>query len=190
MLAGSTLSATRLAEVQGALLAQARAELAGSLSGARFRYELRYSGQSFELPVEEELESTELDALEHTEQRWAGMDPLALRAAFAAAHEQRYGYRDEDAEIELVNVRVSVWGPSPPLSPNLASSTPPARSERPIVFDGRPLQASVFAGELPPGTLVAGPALCALPEATLLVPPGWSGTVDDYGTIHLSAVTR
>jgi N-methylhydantoinase A len=189
MLAGPTLSAKRLADEQGALLSQARGELAGTLSGVRFRYELRYRGQSFELPVEEELGRAELDALEHSEQGWTGMDPHALRTAFGAAHEQRYGYRDEDAEIELVNVRVSVWGPSPPLSPNLVSSTAPARSERPIVFGGRPLQASVFAGELPPGTLVAGPALCALPEATLLVPPGWSGTVDDYGIIHLSTVT-
>ena len=61
--------------------------------------------------------------------------------------------------------------------------------ERPIVFDGQRLRASVLAGELPPGTLVAGPALCALPEATLLVPPGWSGEVDGHGTIHLNSAT-
>jgi hypothetical protein len=32
---------------------------------------------------------------------------------------------------------------------------------------------------------VSGPALCALPEATLLVPPGWVGQVDEQGTITL-----
>jgi len=51
------------------------------------------------------------------------------------------------------------------------------------VFDGEPVAASVLRGELPPGTHVSGPALCALPEATLLVPPGWSGEVDEHGTI-------
>jgi len=31
-----------------------------------------------------------------------------------------------------------------------------------------------------------GPALCAQPEATLLVPPGWSFAVDEHGSCHLS----
>jgi len=57
---------------------------------------------------------------------------------------------------------------------------------RPIVFDGEPLDATILRGELPPGTRVCGPALCALPEATLLVPPGWSGEVDEQGTIRVS----
>ena len=35
------------------------------------------------------------------------------------------------------------------------------------------------------GERIAGPAVCELPEATLAVPPGWSGTVDDAGTIVL-----
>jgi len=47
------------------------------------------------------------------------------------------------------------------------------------------LEAAVHSGELPAGTALSGPALCALPEATLLVPPGWSGEVDEHGTIRL-----
>ncbi len=54
-----------------------------------------------------------------------------------------------------------------------------------IVFDGEPLAASILRGEPTPGTHVTGPALCALPEATLLVAPGWSGEVDEFGTIRL-----
>ncbi len=65
----------------------------------------------------------------------------------------------------------------------------PAAEERPIIFDGEPepLAASILRGELAPGTRVSGPALCALPEATLLVAPGWSGEVDEHGTIRLMA---
>jgi N-methylhydantoinase A len=32
---------------------------------------------------------------------------------------------------------------------------------------------------------VGGPAVCELPEATLVVPPGWSGGTDSDGTIVL-----
>ena len=56
---------------------------------------------------------------------------------------------------------------------------------REVVFEGAPLATSIVRGELAPGSTLAGPALCALSEATLLVPPGWSGAVDDYGTVHL-----
>ena len=52
----------------------------------RVRHELRYRGQSFELPVEEELDRARRDG---------GSIPAALREAFARAHEQRYGYRDD-----------------------------------------------------------------------------------------------
>ena len=41
-------------------------------------------------------------------------------------------------------------------------------------------------GELPAGTEIAGPAICELPEATLVVPPGWSGDVHATGTVRLS----
>ena len=46
-------------------------------------------------------------------------------------------------------------------------------------------QATILRGELAPGLEVRGPALCALGEATLFVPPDWSGTVDEQGTCVL-----
>ncbi|HYB24419.1 MAG TPA: hypothetical protein VED41_11520, partial [Solirubrobacteraceae bacterium] len=115
-----------------------------------------------------------------------GLDPQALRAAFARAHEQRYGYRDEDADIELVNMRASVWGRAPTLRLRGAPGAGAQAGEvREVIFGGRALPSSVLRGELAAGTRVDGPALCAMPESTLLVPPQWSGTVDEYGTIHL-----
>ncbi len=57
------------------------------------------------------------------------------------------------------------------------------------MFAGDALEASVLRGELAPGTEVHGPALCALPEATLLVPPGWCGAVDEHGTCVLEDET-
>ena len=169
MLRGDSLTAERLAAERDVLLAEARSGLGGEPERSRVRHELRYRGQSFELSVEQTDSA----------------DPDALAEAFARAHELRYGYRDDSAEVELVNIRVSVWGPHPPLQALTATPAAATAGTHPIAFDGEPLEAAVHRGELPPGTRLSGPALCALPDATLLVPPGWSGQVDPHGTIHL-----
>jgi N-methylhydantoinase A len=178
MLAGASFSAARLSRERSAILHEAGAALTTSPSRTRVRYELRYHGQSFELPVEEEIGGAAGAP--------GGLDPGELRAQFARAHELRYGYSDDSAEVELVNIRVSIWGPSPSLRPRAPrSSAAVAEEVREVVFDGRPLATTIVRGALTPGTVLAGPGLCALPEATLLVPPGWSGEVDAYGTVHL-----
>ncbi|HEV3320241.1 MAG TPA: hydantoinase/oxoprolinase family protein, partial [Solirubrobacteraceae bacterium] len=111
-------------------------------------YELRYRGQSYELPVESD-----------------SIDPAVLREEFARAHEQRYGYRDDRGEVELVTIRASVWGTAPRLSLRDADDTGSRRIEEPAAIEG--------------------PAVYPLPEATLYVPPGWSGEVDEWGTVQL-----
>jgi N-methylhydantoinase A len=193
MLCGDALSPERLAGERAALLQQAQAALAQPAARLRVRYELRYRGQSFELPVEEELaRAGARDRTSKPDTASAGrdatadrLDPAGLRAAFARAHEQRYGYRDDDAEVELVNVRVSAWGDAPALRPAVAHTQPPGIDTREIVFDGQRLACSVLRGDLPPATSVAGPALCALAQSTLLVAPGWSAQVDEFGTIEM-----
>ncbi|MEA2314017.1 MAG: N-methylhydantoinase [Solirubrobacteraceae bacterium] len=178
MLAGSSLSRERLARERDALLALARAQLSAPAARVRVRHELRYRGQSFELPVDEQLEA-DADAAE-------ALTLDGLRAAFAAAHELRYGYSDESAAVELVNMRVSVWGASPALRP-LANPAPASSDERrAVIFEGRALETQIFRGELAAGCVVSGPALCALGEATLLVPPGWRGVLDAHGTLRLA----
>jgi N-methylhydantoinase A len=177
MLAGPTLSAGRLSAERSALVGDACAALSEEPVRVRVRHELRYRGQSFELPVEEQL-----DPRAHEHQT---LDPHELCAAFARTHEQRYGYWDRDGEVELVTMRVSVWGPAPELRPRAARGEMPVAEIRRIVFSGEAVLASVFKGELAPGASVIGPALCAFGESTLLVAPGWSGAVDSYGTMHL-----
>ena len=169
LLAGEQLDAERLRDLRDELIAAAACGLAGDVQRRRVLYELRYSGQSFELAVEQTQS--------------VGADEL--REAFAVAHEQRYGYRDEAAGVELVNVRVSVWGDSPALSPRAGGNREHASETAPVVFHGEALDAAVLRGDLPPATYVSGPAVCALAESTLLVAPGWSGTVDEHGTVLL-----
>jgi N-methylhydantoinase A len=191
MLDGASLSAERLARERRALIAEARADLASDPQRVRVRHELRYRGQSFELAVDEELapRASGRDRGAPDARGRGALDPDALREAFADAHEQRYGYRDERSEVELVNMRVSIWGSAPALRLQAASERRAQVETRAVVFDGEPLATSVLRGGLAPGTHVSGPALCALPEATLLVAPGWSGDVDERGTVRL-ATTR
>ncbi len=171
------------AELGGASLERDRRDLLAEVAGAlgemparsRVRYELRYRGQSFELPVDEDRDDD-----------GPAMSQARLREAFDEAHEARYGYRDEQAEIELVNLRASAWGAAPSLEPRATGVRGQPRERATIVFGGEALQASVLRGEPEPGTSAEGPALFALPEATLLVPPGWSASVDAQGTVSLA----
>jgi len=175
MLSGASLTAERLARERESLIAAARALLGDAPARTRLRQELRYRGQSFELPVEEELTGA------------GAMGPGELCEAFAGAHERHYGYRDLEGEVELVNMRASVWGHAPQLRPQAAGGQPgaPARSQ-PIRFGAHTLQARLLTGQPAPGERLQGPCLCALGESTLLVAPGWSGHVDAQGTIRLS----
>jgi N-methylhydantoinase A len=126
-------------------------------------FDLRYRGQAFELSVGDDDD---------------------LREAFEAKHEQAYGYRDPDAEVELVTVRVTAALPGPEIDADDEGSGV-ERTTRQAVFGGEGLEATVLRGEPQPGDTVEGPAIVELPEATLVVPPGWQGETEAAGTIRL-----
>ena len=186
MLSGAALTRAGVQAAVERLRARASAELGAPVASMEMRYELRYAGQSFELSVRgEALASEARDEAFGYEPPGAAADPELLREAFAAEHERRYGYRDEGGEVELVNIRVSALGEAPPV---ILAGAPPRACERGrtrIAFAGEWLNAELWRGEPPSGARIEGPALCAMPESTLLVPPGWAGTVDDRGTIVL-----
>jgi N-methylhydantoinase A len=127
----------------------------------RATYELRYAGQAFELPIE------------------AGVSPAPeeLRAAFDAAHADRYGYADEEAELELVTVRVAVALPGG-APPRATGGPAERRGTRRVRFGDDWHDAEVLGPGAGP---VAGPAIVELPGSTLVVPPGWSGAADAAG---------
>jgi len=147
--------------------AAVREQVAALGGGDRVVAELRYRGQAFELAVE--------------------ADPDDLTEAFAAAHEQAYGFRDPDGEVELVTLRVTTTQPGPDIDADAAGAAArgATTSSRRAWLGGAEHDATVITGEPPPGTAIAGPAIAELPEATLAVPPGWSGVVLASGTIRL-----
>ncbi|HEX4187879.1 MAG TPA: hydantoinase/oxoprolinase family protein [Solirubrobacteraceae bacterium] len=174
MLDGASLTAARLERERGTLLAEASAALGTEPSRVRLLHELRYRGQSFELAVEAP----------------ATAGPAELREEFERAHELRYGYRDDGEQVELVTLRVSVWGAAPALPAMAGPAEEPTLQTRPVVLGGEAIEATVLRGEPAAGTLLEGPALCALPQATMLIPPGWAGEVDRYGSARLTREAR
>jgi N-methylhydantoinase A/oxoprolinase/acetone carboxylase beta subunit/N-methylhydantoinase B/oxoprolinase/acetone carboxylase alpha subunit len=174
LLAGEQLDAQRLDAERETLCARASAELdspSASEIALRVTAEMRYVGQSFELAVDASL----------------AREPQELVEAFELAHEQRYGYREAGARVELVTLRVSAFGAPSKLALAAPDGEPTAHGSTQLRCDGEQRTASLFSGVLPSGTQLAGPAVCLLGEATLFVPPGWSGAVDASGTISLDA---
>jgi N-methylhydantoinase A len=170
LLAGDELTDEALRQAADEPAEAARATLGSADARVETAYDVRYRGQAHELTVRD-LERPDL---------------AALRAAFEALHEERYGYRDESAPIEVVTIRASASVPGPELDLAAGSATAAAeRARRQVVYDGERHDAEVVRGEPAPGERIAGPAICELPEATLAVPPGWSGETDDAGTIVL-----
>jgi N-methylhydantoinase A len=129
-------------------------------------YELRYQGQSFELPVEAGAEPT----------------PEELADGFARAHEQRYGFETADAPVELVAIRLALEGAAPEPEPRAASGAFEEGSRR-VRFADEWHETLVGRGEPPAGAEFEGPAVLELPESTLVLPPGWSAIVDEHGSL-------
>jgi len=128
----------------------------------------RYQGQSFELTVD------------------AG-DLRGLAERFHAEHERRYGYRMDDEPVELVNLRLVATVPGD--KPRLREGPPPPTvpcGRRRASFDGDWREVDVVdRADLGAGSAVGGPAVVELAESTLLVRPGWRGTVDEAGALVL-----
>ena len=169
LLAGVQLSAERIAGEVAALSEPLRAGMEGA--EIEVVYELRYRGQAFELPVPGP----------------PGPDPAQLAEDFAAEHEARYGYRDPEGELELVTIRVSAVEPGPEPRPRAAAGENLVEGERDARFGGSWVGTRVLRGDPGAGVRAEGPCVFELPEATLVLPPGWTASVDETGTITADA---
>ncbi len=177
LLRGETLSKERLEGEREALIAEVREALSEQAVRVRIRHELRYRGQSFELPVEEERGG---------DRAGNPLTPAELRERFDRLHGQRYGYHDDRAELELITIRVSAWGQAPGLRPTASDGRGASADTRAMVIGGEETRARVHRGEPAPGMRLSGPCICALSQSTLLIPEGWAGEVDEHGTILMT----
>jgi N-methylhydantoinase A len=165
LLSREQMTADRLVELVDELAA-----IAGEgLEGAELDvvYELRYRGQAFELPIPGP----------------PAPNPDELAEDFAREHESRYGYRDPEGQLELVTVRVAAVVPGPTPRPRAAGGEDLREGTREARFGGEWVSTRAIRGEPPAGYRAEGPAVFELPEATLVLPRGWTASLDDAGTI-------
>jgi N-methylhydantoinase A len=166
LLSGDDLTREAIGAAVERLAERGRDELAEPEAEVRASYDLRYSGQAFELTIPGD----------------PAPDPGDLRRAFDEAHGERYGYSDPDAELELVTIRVAVALPATDLPPE-PDPGEPELARREAVFDGDRREVEVLRGA--PVEPFEGPAVVELAEATLVVPPGWRCATADDGTIEM-----
>jgi N-methylhydantoinase A len=162
------------------LVAQGRRELTDAgFEPERMRFaatlDMRYSGQSFELPVSGPLDVPDIASIER---------------AFEKVYIAQYGATTQ-AQIEIVNYRIAAWGLTD--KPTLPAITMEGRSMEAavcettsVVFGGAETKTQVLDRDrIPPGSPVPGPALIEEGGTTTVVPPGWSAEMDALGCLVL-----
>lgn len=173
---------TTLEAKRAALEEEARAwvlEEVGDAAQPELTYtaEMRYQGQSFE--IETPFEAVDL----------RGRNLAAVREAFHQAHERLYRYRDEEAVIQVVALRVvaKVRTPHPVLTP-IAVSTAPAEpvSNVSCWMDGEMRQVPLYMrGALRAQDRFVGPAIIAQDDTTTCILPGFEVNVDHWGNLQI-----
>lgn len=172
------------------LESKARAELSAEgmqESSARLSREidLRYAGQGYEL-------RTPLDGLfvEHIT-----ADSLtAARTRFDERHAQIHGHAARSRAVEVVSYRLRLRVAVPKYKPQAEvaqGEKPPVslaeKGKRSLYMSGNSaVEASVYERDrLDIGAVITGPAIVEQFDATTIVPPGWSGSVDAYRNLML-----
>lgn len=162
----------RLAKVFAEMEREATALLrAEGFPRAKQRHErslaMRYRGQSFEL----EVRTTTGD----------------IAASFHRAHRERYGYAQEESEIEIVSARLRSFGLVPKLPVRkIAASSGTAKPHGSVMtyFNGKKVNAAIYKrDELRGGVKLKTPCIVTEYSATTLIPGDAKARVDRFGNI-------
>jgi len=136
--------------------------------------DLRYAGQSFELTVPLDVP----------------FDRDTVTERFHAAHERTYGYRME-AAVELVNLRTTIRAERSIAETRYDASGESYRDTRPVDFGGDSYETEVHDRlALSAGSTISGPVVLEQAESTTVVPPEWTASVSDDGTLFVQRGTE
>jgi N-methylhydantoinase A len=128
---------------------------------------MRYRGQSFELEVRNTSGN--------------------VAASFHRAHRERYGYAQEESEIEIVSARVKSFGLVPKLPvARLAQGRGVAKPHDSVsaYFGGKKLNVGIYRrDELRGGVKLKTPCIVTEYSATTLIPGDTRARVDQFGNI-------
>jgi len=133
--------------------------------------EMRYAGQSHELPV-------------------PGGANLVER--FHREHERRFGFADRERAVQVVTIEARAVLPGErPISRVRRVARRNAPEHATVRHAGRAVRAAVWRREqLGASVRVSGPALVLESGATLWIPPGWRARMHASGTLMLTRGTR
>ncbi len=122
-----------------------------------------------------------------------GISREFIRGAFETRYREVYGRLLDGIELRILNLRLAVVGRRPKLdlallAPTSGKSVAEAMlGMRPVYIEGKWADAPVFARlDLPPGTVIPGPAILEQPDTTIFIDPDLQGSVDRFGNVILS----
>lgn len=131
--------------------------------------EMRYTGQSFEVPV-----------------RLDRIDPPDILQRFHDRYQAVYGYVDAHAPVEIVDIRVQVIGEmsKPHLEPPVPADGDARTGQRTVFFEGRSVPVPVYdRRRMGVGNALRGPVIVEQYDSTTFVPPGFRLGVDARGNL-------
>lgn len=147
----------------------------------RRQADLRYVGQSYELP------------LAFPEKDWNAADLATIVEQFHDEHERAYGFSAPEEKVEIVNLRLTALGkivkPEPQrLKTRGKGATPKTR--RAVCFaekDGYVDCPIYDRYSLPAGASIEGPAIVEEVDSTTAIHPGYRAEVDVFGNLSMMA---
>lgn len=162
----------------------ALADAAGGASGVQvaWQLDLRFEGQSYELPI----------PVARATAPFTDAELAQIVRDFNDLHERMYAFSAIDEETEFVNARVicTVPAPAPHFAPPPAGGSADAarKGRRRVVFPVEgPVDTAVYERDrLPLDAVVQGPAIVEEPASTTVVPPGCSVSADRQGILRMT----
>jgi N-methylhydantoinase A len=111
-----------------------------------------------------------------------------LRESFEGEHRRRFGF-DLVSPIEIATLRVVGRGvtselPLPAAGGNGGPVEDALERHEPAVFGGETVQTPIYDRDrLGPGHVITGPAIVVQQDSTVVIEPGYAGTVDEFANI-------
>ncbi|MGA3324944.1 MAG: hydantoinase/oxoprolinase family protein [Terriglobia bacterium] len=146
------------------------------LARASYRLDLRYQGQSYELPVP---------------------FTAGFRQDFHREHAKAYGYAYSERPLEIVNLRLRLVIPTPKSRSQKLKPGPARQAQtalirtKPVWFGSRPHPTGIYERRrLAPGAGLRGPAVIVEYSATIVVPPDFTCKVDEHLNLVLERSNR
>lgn len=140
--------------------------------------DLRYRGQSFEIETvlqEDWIESGDLKS---------------IAEAFHEEHARVYDHADEEAAVQIINLRLVIVGTAP--KPDLrelaiGKTVPKPKGTIDVFYDGAKHQATLYdRASLLAGQVIQGPAVVQQDDCTTCILGDFSAEIDAYGNILLN----